>query len=188
MRPSVCVSSVRRKLYIWQSITCKKTSWKKKKKGVENYTLCWMNFNIVYMNVSAILCLLHAVVTVTKNNNKSLNVLWCMQFLYFHFHVRIFTQWLHTRYMFHLLKSSLGGIVNVKKRSQFDRLQPPPHFFFSLFKISLCKNSKTVRDQELCGSRGGHPGLPSPNSPYGLCGHEATWNLTRQQTYPGRSQ
>ena len=27
-----------------------------------------------------------------------------------------------------------------------------------------------VRAQELCESRGGRPGLPVPNSPYGLCG------------------
>ena len=30
------------------------------------------------------------------------------------------------------------------------------------------------RDQELCESRGGRPGLPVPNSPYGLCGRKAT--------------
>ena len=33
------------------------------------------------------------------------------------------------------------------------------------------------RVQELCESRGGSPGLPVPNSPYGLCGHTATLNL-----------
>ena len=33
------------------------------------------------------------------------------------------------------------------------------------------------RVQELCESRGGRPGLPVPNSPYGLCGHKATFNL-----------
>ena len=26
--------------------------------------------------------------------------------------------------------------------------------------------------QELCDSRGGRPGLPVPNSPYGLCGRK----------------
>ena len=30
--------------------------------------------------------------------------------------------------------------------------------------------TETVRAQELCGSRGGRPGLPVPNNPYGLCG------------------
>ena len=30
-----------------------------------------------------------------------------------------------------------------------------------------------VRVQELCESRGGRPGLPVPNSPYGLCGRKA---------------
>ena len=28
------------------------------------------------------------------------------------------------------------------------------------------------RPQELCKSRGGRPGLPVPNSPYGLCGRK----------------
>ena len=32
------------------------------------------------------------------------------------------------------------------------------------------------RAQELCESRGGCPGLPVPNSPYGLCGRKATLN------------
>ena len=32
------------------------------------------------------------------------------------------------------------------------------------------------RVQELCGSRGGCPGLPVHNSPYGLCGRKATLN------------
>ena len=31
--------------------------------------------------------------------------------------------------------------------------------------------------QELCESRGGHPGLPVPNSPYSFCGRKATLNL-----------
>ena len=30
------------------------------------------------------------------------------------------------------------------------------------------------RTQELCESRGGRPGLPVPNSPYGLCERKAT--------------
>ena len=33
------------------------------------------------------------------------------------------------------------------------------------------------RAQELCESRGGRPGLPVPNSPYGLCGRKATLKL-----------
>ena len=33
------------------------------------------------------------------------------------------------------------------------------------------------RAQELYESRGGHPGLPVPNSPYCLCGRKATLNL-----------
>ena len=35
---------------------------------------------------------------------------------------------------------------------------------------------ESVRAQELCDCQGGHPGLPVPNSPYGLCGHKATLN------------
>ena len=31
-----------------------------------------------------------------------------------------------------------------------------------------------ARAQETCGNRGGRPGLPVPNSPYGLCGRKAT--------------
>ena len=34
-----------------------------------------------------------------------------------------------------------------------------------------------VRVQELCGSRGGRPGLSVPNSPYGLCGCKTALNL-----------
>ena len=33
--------------------------------------------------------------------------------------------------------------------------------------------------QELCESRGGHPGLPVPNSPYGFRGRKATLSLRR---------
>ena len=32
------------------------------------------------------------------------------------------------------------------------------------------------RAQQLCESRGGHPELPVPNSPYGLCGRKAALN------------
>ena len=35
----------------------------------------------------------------------------------------------------------------------------------------------SVRAQELCENRGGRPGLPVPNSPYGLRGRKATLNL-----------
>ena len=36
--------------------------------------------------------------------------------------------------------------------------------------------------QELCESRGGRPGLPAPNSPYGLCRRKATLNLVPQSS------
>ena len=46
-------------------------------------------------------------------------------------------------------------------------------------KILCCINTLVIisynsRAQELCESRGGSPGLPVPNSPYGLCGRKAT--------------
>ena len=34
----------------------------------------------------------------------------------------------------------------------------------------------SYRAQDLYESRGGRPGLPVPNSPYGLCGRKATLN------------
>ena len=34
-----------------------------------------------------------------------------------------------------------------------------------------------IRAQELCGSRGGRPGLPVPNNPYGLREHKAALSL-----------
>ena len=36
-------------------------------------------------------------------------------------------------------------------------------------------NSRFIGAEELCESRGGCPGLPVPNSPYGLCGRGATF-------------
>ena len=33
-----------------------------------------------------------------------------------------------------------------------------------------------IKDQELCESGSGHPGLPVPNGPYGQCGRKATLN------------
>ena len=42
-----------------------------------------------------------------------------------------------------------------------------------------------LRAQELCESRGGRPGLPVPNSPYGLCGRKATVNLSSAALAPG---
>ena len=39
-----------------------------------------------------------------------------------------------------------------------------------------------IRAQELCESRGGHPGLPAPSSPYSRCGRKATLNLELSQS------
>ena len=44
-------------------------------------------------------------------------------------------------------------------------------------KATLNLNRSTHKAQELCESRGGRPGLPVPDSPYGLCGRKATLNL-----------
>ena len=48
------------------------------------------------------------------------------------------------------------------------------------FKFVQCRSSLD-RVQELCESGGGHPGLSSPNSPYGLCGRKATLNFWHYQ-------
>ena len=42
------------------------------------------------------------------------------------------------------------------------------------------------RAQELCESRGGRPGFPVPNSPYGLCGREATLKNRTQELCESR--
>ena len=47
---------------------------------------------------------------------------------------------------------------------------------WSLWTQSTLKIRMAARVQELCESRGGHPGLPVPNSPYGLYGRKATFN------------
>ena len=39
------------------------------------------------------------------------------------------------------------------------------------------KQHRSYRAQELCESRGGRPGLPVLNSPYGLCGRKAILKL-----------
>ena len=38
------------------------------------------------------------------------------------------------------------------------------------------RRKQTDRAQELCERRGGRPGLPATNSPYGLCGRKVTLN------------
>ena len=42
--------------------------------------------------------------------------------------------------------------------------------------------SKLSLAQELCESQGGRPGLPVPNSPYGLCACKVTLNSNPQRT------
>ena len=43
--------------------------------------------------------------------------------------------------------------------------------------VFFCGRKATLKDrgQELCESRGGRPGFPVPNSPYGLLGRKATF-------------
>ena len=54
--------------------------------------------------------------------------------------------------------------------------------------ISTACRKSSFRVQELCESRGGRPGRPVPNSPYGLCGRKATLDHKRQSAgaeWPG---
>ena len=44
------------------------------------------------------------------------------------------------------------------------------------------EEKKILRAQELCESRGGRPGLPVSNSPYGLCARKATLNFKKEET------
>ena len=45
------------------------------------------------------------------------------------------------------------------------------------------KRQRCFRAQELCESRGGRPGLPVPNIPYGLCRRKATLNLNSDVSF-----
>ena len=53
----------------------------------------------------------------------------------------------------------------------------------SLIVLMVSVDVKQLRAQELrgvCESRGGHPGLPVPNSPYGLCRRKAAQSSAAQ--------
>ena len=52
--------------------------------------------------------------------------------------------------------------------------------------IIIIINKKKIRVQELCASRGGRPGLPIPNNPYGLCGCKTklNWNKGKSKMFP----
>ena len=43
--------------------------------------------------------------------------------------------------------------------------------------VSVAVKHHGRKAQELCESRGGRPGLPVPNKPYGLCGRKARLNV-----------
>ena len=51
-----------------------------------------------------------------------------------------------------------------------------PYFQNSTIRDNRISASVKSRAQKVCESRGGRPGLPVPNSPYGLCGRKATLN------------
>ena len=54
-----------------------------------------------------------------------------------------------------------------------------PSLTVLMVSVDVKRHSEDDRNraQELCERRGGHPGLPVPNSPYGLCGRKATLKL-----------
>ena len=79
---------------------------------------------------------------------------------------------------------------------------PPPPELWGCVKMevavldSLVSNSpvdvkqhwtwtQKLRVRQPCECRGGRPGLPVPNSPYGLCGHKATLNLNSETQTSG---
>ena len=65
---------------------------------------------------------------------------------------------------------------------QRDRLALPPHQVTNNASKTVTPTATELRSCT-CESRGGRPGLLVPNSPYGLCGREATLNL-----YSNRAQ
>ena len=70
-----------------------------------------------------------------------------------------------------------------------DRHAPKQHEAVRRHKRNeACCLHKAVSAQELSESRGGRPGFPVPNSPYGLCGREATLKkMTMKQQSGGRT-
>ena len=60
--------------------------------------------------------------------------------------------------------------TDVKPERRKRGMTPSQGLAMLLAKVSPVNVSESVRDraQELCESRGGRPGLPVPNGPYGL--------------------
>ena len=56
---------------------------------------------------------------------------------------------------------------------------------FAVTTFSSAGTEVGAKAQELCESRGGRPGLPVPNSPYGLSGRKATLNDEQLQHSSG---
>ena len=57
----------------------------------------------------------------------------------------------------------------------FDLAWNPGILLFCFPYLCFCFPLPPGRAQELCEGRGGRPGLPVPNKPYGLCGRKAPW-------------
>ena len=53
--------------------------------------------------------------------------------------------------------------------------------------VILCQCKRRRSAQELCENRGGRPGLPVPNSPYGLCERKATLKNRAQKLCESQS-
>ena len=53
-----------------------------------------------------------------------------------------------------------------------------PSLISRMVSVDVMYRVSDNRAQELCESRGGRPGLPVPNSHYGLCGRKATLNCS----------
>ena len=62
------------------------------------------------------------------------------------------------------------------------------HQYYPVQDIKDPRHFAKTRAQKLCSSRGGHPGLPSPLSPYGLCGHKTTCNFKSAKRTGGNLQ
>ena len=61
----------------------------------------------------------------------------------------------------------------------------PPFLLLLLLRkdsVKAIDQNEDDRARELCESRGGRPGFLVPNSPYGLCGREATLNLNSKKS------
>ena len=84
--------------------------------------------------------------------------------------------------MLHPATHSFHHLGTCKSAGDTDSPSPRPSPSF----IKLLTPWQLLRVQELCESRGGRPGLPVPNKPYGFRGREVTLNSNWQ--LPFRSE